>query len=135
MKATIFAPSFVAGTSEKYEERLPLLVSAVAASMPISETDINIQLYDATLEDNYMDEDQTVKNLDTASGKVMLTYNNDIFKDGSMAAYQVWGGAQVNGVRQANRAINTAMMEVSLVLFVYSLPPPIFNHRNETACL
>jgi hypothetical protein len=40
----------------------------------------------------------------------MLTYNNDIFKDGNMAAYQVWARAQVNvGVKPVNSAINSAM--------------------------
>jgi hypothetical protein len=79
--------------------------------MSLSESDVKVQLYDANVDDNYKDNDQLVKNLDTASGKVMLTYNNDVFKDGNTAAYQVWAGALVNDVKQANSAINSAMME------------------------
>ncbi|CAN9343569.1 unnamed protein product [Alternaria alternata] len=42
---------------------------------------------------NYAGRDQRVQNLETARGKIMLTYNNDIFKDGNMTAYQVWARA------------------------------------------
>lgn len=112
IKATVFAPTFLAGTSAKYKDRLALLVSAVAKSMSLSESDIKVQLYDARLEDNYNDEEQEDPNVDTANGKILLTYNNDIFRDGNTAAYQVWAGAQViDGVKQANSALNSAMME------------------------
>ncbi|EMD86345.1 hypothetical protein COCC4DRAFT_71263 [Bipolaris maydis ATCC 48331] len=111
LKATIFTPTFVAGTKSKYQAKVAMLVSAVAESMSIAESDIKIQLYDANVDDNYKDDWQQVKNTDTASGKVMLTYNNDIFRDGNRAAYQVWAGALVTDVKQANSAINTAMMQ------------------------
>ena len=42
MKITVFTPSFIAGQTSKYEERLALLVSSVAVSMSLLELDINI---------------------------------------------------------------------------------------------
>lgn len=115
VKVTIFAPTFVAGTTPKYVNRKAKLVTAVATALGLAESDITTQLYDAKREDNFANDEETEPNLETASGKVFLTYNPDIFKDGSMAAYQVWGGAQVNNVdgtmqKQANSAINTPMM-------------------------
>lgn len=120
-KVTIFAPTFVAGTTPKYVNRKAKLVTAVATALGLAESDITTQLYDAKREDNFANDEETEPNLETASGKVFLTYNPDIFKDGSMAAYQVWGGAQVNNVdgtmqKQANSAINTPMMSVSSAL-------------------
>lgn len=102
----------MAGTTAKYAARKAELVTAVATSLNIPESDVNTQLYDANYDDNFVNEDED-PNLNTASGKVFLTYNPDIFKDQSMAAYQVWAGALVDGVKQANSAINTAIMQVS----------------------
>lgn len=111
-----------------------MLVSAVAESMSIADSDIKIQLYDANVDDNYKDDWQQVKNTDTASGKVMLTYNNDIFNDGNRAAYQVWGGALVDGVKQANSAITEAMMQVSCDFSVHHHSTFICNRRTNEIC-
>lgn len=52
----------------------------------------------------------------------MLTYNNDIFKDGNMAAYQVWARAQVNdGVKPVNSAINSAMAGMGFCSLMHGL--------------
>lgn len=120
VKVTIFAPTFKSGTKPYYPERKALLATAVAGALGLSETDISTQLYDAKLTDNWANDAETEPNLDTANGKVFLTYNPDIFKDGKNAAYQVWAGAQVNEVdgvmqKQANSAINSPFMSVSTI--------------------
>jgi hypothetical protein len=52
----------------------------------------------------------------------MLTYNNDILKDGNMAAYQVWARAQVDdGVKPVNSAINSAMAGMDFCSLMHGL--------------
>jgi hypothetical protein len=123
-KVTIFTPSNRAASSMKWSKGVELLIPAVAKALGLPESEIVTQLYDAPLSATWKDKDETVMNLDTASGKVFLTYNPDIFKDKSMAAYQVWAGAQLKEVDgivtlQANSAINTPMMSVSLFSISY----------------
>jgi hypothetical protein len=101
-----------------YGDRLAKTITAVAGALGLSETDVKTQLYDAIWSDTWIDESYTKENLDTANGKVFLTYNPDIFKDGKTAAYQVWAGAQVNNVdgvmqKQSNSAIKAPFMSVS----------------------
>ncbi|KAF1357175.1 hypothetical protein EJ07DRAFT_181349 [Lizonia empirigonia] len=133
LKATIFAPTFLAGTTAKYAARKAELVTAVATSLNIPESDVNTQLYDANYDDNFLNEAED-PNLNRASGKVFLTYNPDIFKDQSMAAYQVWAGTLVDGVKQANSAINTAIMQGFCELFADCLQDrwkPSFSSKKR----
>jgi hypothetical protein len=97
----------------KYKDRVAKIVSNVATQLDIADSDVHVQLYDTTVE--------TDTDLDTASGKVLLTYNPDIFKDNTAAAYQVWAGALVKEEVIANDQINTAFMQVSLVSLLHIL--------------
>jgi hypothetical protein len=95
----------------KYKDRVAKIVSNVATQLDIADSDVHVQLYDTTVE--------TDTDLDTASGKVLLTYNPDIFKDNTAAAYQVWAGALVKEEVIANDQINTAFMQVSPISLLH----------------
>lgn len=108
LEVTIFTPSNRLQTSIKYQTRVPNIITNVATQLGISEKAIHTQLYDPSYD--------TDTDLDTASGKVLLTYNPDIFTGGStVSAYQVWARALlVKDTFVLNSQINTPLMDMSV---------------------
>lgn len=92
-------------TTAQYPDLVSQIVDTVAAEVGIDESDVTVWLYGR--------ERTLSKSNDNASGKLILTFNGDVFADGgSRAAYQLWGGDLVlNGVATTdNSQINTPML-------------------------
>lgn len=92
-------------TTAQYADYVNQMVESVAAEIDIDESDVTVWLYNR--------ERTASKSNDNASGKIILTFNGDVFADGgSRAAYQVWGGDIVlDGVATTdNSQINTPML-------------------------
>lgn len=66
-----------------YPAQVTQIQDIISDQLGITAPKIKIQYYDAT-------EESIAMTADTATGKVMLTYNPDVFGNGKRTAYQVW---------------------------------------------
>ncbi|KAJ5928236.1 hypothetical protein N7466_007192 [Penicillium verhagenii] len=92
-------------TTSRYLDRVQDIADTVADALGIDESDITTWLYNRQLTESNDNDD--------AYGKIVVTFNPDVFKDGgSRAAYQVWGGGLVvDGVAtSSNSQINSPML-------------------------